>query len=186
MKKTILFIFMTLSILSCKSQQFKNYNKPLAELLSDSLFLNKPVIVCVEKSKYKLSIMIDSITVKAYPVVFGGNPIDDKLKQGDKCTPEGKFKIRTKYPHQSWSKFIRIDYPNEDSWAKHKQAKAVNKIPENANIGGEIGIHGVPEGMDYLIDNRINWTLGCISMKNIDVEEIYPYLNENTEVKIVH
>ena len=30
---------------------------------------------------------------------------------GDKCTPEGKFKMITKHPHKEWSKFIWINYP---------------------------------------------------------------------------
>ena len=28
-----------------------------------------------------------------------------------------------------------------------------------------VGIHGVPKGMDYLIDAGYNWILGCISIK---------------------
>ena len=103
---------------------------------------------------------------------------------GDRCTPEGLFYMVSKYPHESWSKFIWINYPNEDSWEKHNQAKHEGIIPENAKIGGEIGIHGVPKGMSRLIDLRLNWTLGCISMKNNDVNEIYPYLSETTEIVI--
>jgi lipoprotein-anchoring transpeptidase ErfK/SrfK len=57
-------------------------------------------------------------------------------------------------------------------------------IPQDAKIGGEIGIHGVPEGFDKLIDLKFNWTLGCVSLKNKDVDDIYPYITEHTEIII--
>ena len=124
--------------------------------------------------------------IKSYPVVFGSNPIDDKLRQGDSCTPEGIFKVRAHYPHKSWSKFIWIDYPTEDSWKKHNTAKSSGFITENAAIGGEIGIHGVPEGYDNMIDEKYNWTLGCISLKNVDVNEIYMIIKVGTKIEIRH
>ena len=105
--------------------------------------------------------------------------------QGDRCTPEGTFKVKMKYPHRLWSKFIWIDYPTVESWEKHNKAKAEGKIPKNADIGGNIGIHGVPEGYDYAIDYRQNWTFGCISLKNADIDELYEFVNANTAVKIV-
>jgi murein L,D-transpeptidase YafK len=122
--------------------------------------------------------------VKEYDVVFGGNPVDDKEKEGDKRTPEGVFGVRDKYPHRNWSKFIWIDYPNEDSWRKFNQRKADGIIKQGETIGGEVGIHGVPDGMNNLIDEKINWTLGCISMKNKDVNEIYPYISKKTQITI--
>lgn len=143
-----------------------------------------PIKVLIDKSDYTLQIFAADTLVKTYPVVFGGNPVDDKLRQGDQCTPEGNFKMNSKYPHKSWSKFIWINYPTADSWKKHNQAKKEGKIPQNAKIGGEIGIHGVPEGKDFAIDRRINWTLGCISLKNADVNEIYPFFDSKTEITI--
>ena len=118
------------------------------------------------------------------PVVFGADPIKDKLMQGDRCTPEGKFRVRDLYPHKKWSKFIWIDYPNATSWEKHKAAKTNGLIPQNAEVGGEIGIHGVPPGYDYAIDERMNWTLGCISLKNKHVDELYLIMIKGMLVEI--
>ncbi|WP_430412249.1 L,D-transpeptidase family protein [Kordia sp.] len=145
---------------------------------------NTSVNVLIDKSDYTLSIFSADTLVKQYNVVFGGNPIDDKQKEGDKCTPEGTFGMRNKYPHKSWSKFIWIDYPNEDSWKKFNKRKADGIIKEGETIGGEVGIHGVPDGMDYMIDDKKNWTLGCISMKNSDVNELFPYITEQTKITI--
>lgn len=122
--------------------------------------------------------------IKQYSVVLGTNPIDDKRIQGDRCTPEGTFHIVTKYPHKNWRKFIWIDYPNADSKRKFKKAKSNGEIPKDAKIGGEVGIHGTPEDGDYLINHKVNWTWGCISLKREDVDEIYPYIKKCTEIII--
>lgn len=162
-----------------------NYSVGL-DVLLDSLSLQADSIhIRIDKSEYVLSVLADSFIIKQYPVVFGGNPVDDKLRQGDRCTPEGTFRILSKYPHRSWEKFIWIDYPNEESWRKHRLAKREGRIDESSSIGGEIGIHGVPEGTDHSIDVRLNWTLGCISLKNKDINDLYPFVNKGTRVMIV-
>lgn len=172
----VLVLFLIQFSFSTPVDSFTKRSVPL-KLLIDSLEINsKNLAIQIDKSDYKLSIVSDDNVIKEYAVVFGDNPIDDKLMQGDQCTPEGTFSVRDLYPHKSWSKFIWIDYPNEASWEKHTLAKEKGQIPADAKIGGEIGIHGVPEGFDYAIPQRQNWTLGCISLTNKDVNEIYPYV----------
>ena len=187
MKQSILLIALILILFnSCSAQEsdLNNYNISLSEII-DSLGINKNTLsILIDKSDAKLSVLNDDSTIKEYPVVFGRNTTDDKLMQGDKCTPEGKFHIIAKYPHKKWSKFIWINYPNNESWKKHNAAKKDGLIPANAKIGGEVGIHGVPEGMDFLIDIGYNWTLGCISLKNNDINEIYPFITKNTIIEI--
>ena len=181
-----IFLCLLLIVSSCQAseKEYKNYHLEIAEVI-DTLNLDAAKIsILIDKSDYKLTVLIDTVIIKEYPVVFGGNSVDDKLMQGDKCTPEGEFKMKSKYPHSKWSKFIWIDYPNADSWHKHNVAKQEGEIPGDAKIGGEIGIHGVPAGMDELINLRINWTLGCISMKNKDINELYPYVSQSTLIEI--
>jgi murein L,D-transpeptidase YafK len=187
MRKTILFYFILSALMvSCAAgdTRYKNYDRYLTGIL-DTLNLSADKIsILIDKSDYKLSVLIDTVIIKEYPVVFGKNPMDDKLRQGDGCTPEGMFQMASKYPHKEWSKFIWLNYPTEDSWRKHNKAKKEGKIPANSEIGGEIGIHGVPKSMDVLIDIRYNWTLGCISMKNRDIDELYPYISGSTKIEI--
>jgi len=186
MKYLFIFIFITISSKLVSSQdifvkkrpenKFVNYNISLEKLI-DSLKLNKMhVRIHVSKLKYLLSITIDSKIIKTYPLVLGTDPVNNKLREGDRCTPEGKFKIKAMYPHKSWSKFIWFDYPNDDSYKKHNLAKKNKLIPQNSTIGGHVGIHGVPNGADYFIDTRQNWTWGCISLKNKDINEIYNFV----------
>ncbi len=164
-----------LSFQGCAQPETNGKIRSLIELC-DSFNINY-VNILIDKGDYTLAVLYDTLKLKEYPVVFGSNPVDDKRMQGDNCTPEGVFKVRSKYPHKSWSKFIWIDYPNNKSWEKFNKLKRDHEIPGNAKIGGEIGIHGVPAGGNGLIDARINWTLGCISLKNKDVDEIYPYIS---------
>lgn len=139
----------------------------------------------IEKSAYVLRVKADTLTIREYPVVFGLNSLTDKRQEGDRGTPEGSFRIRDHYPHAKWRYFLWIDYPTADSWRKHEEAKAAGTIPPQAQIGGEIGIHGVPDGFDYLIPRRQNWTLGCISMNNADLTELYPYVYKGMRVVIL-
>ncbi|MBN2460511.1 MAG: L,D-transpeptidase [Candidatus Cloacimonetes bacterium] len=161
-----------------------NYTIPLAELFDSIAVDHDCLTFLIDKSDYTLSLIIDTLTVKQYPVVFGSNPWDDKLQQGDQCTPEGIFHMQAKYPHRWWLKFIWLDYPNHESWRKYHAAVQTGLIPANAYIGGEIGIHGVPENCDYLVLERINWTLGCISLTNADIAEIYNFFTESSVIII--
>jgi murein L,D-transpeptidase YafK len=104
--------------------------------------------------------------------------------EGDGCTPEGTFRIQSKYPHEKWSKFMWINYPTADSYYKHKQAKKEGKIPANARIGGEVGIHGVKKGQELLIKMGVNWTKGCISLSNHNINELYNVILTNTTIII--
>ena len=77
-----------------------------------------------------------------------------------------------------------LDYPTQESWDRFRQRKDRGEIPENASIGGGIGIHGTWPHEDFVIDKYKNWTLGCISMKRDDVEEIYNFTPIGTQVTI--
>lgn len=159
--------------------------RPLA-LLLDSLHLDAHTVrFDVDKSDRLFSVYAEDTLVKTYPCVLGENPIGDKFCQGDRKTPEGTFTFRSKRVHASWHKFIWVDYPNAESYRRFKDRKAQGLIPAGKDIGGEIGIHGVPEGMDHWIDMGRDWTWGCIALKNTDVDEIYPYIiPERTELTI--
>ena len=161
-----------------------NENRSLAFLIDSLQVKQHNISIHIDKSDFVLSVMDIDKVIKQYSVVLGTNPIDDKRIQGDRCTPEGTFHIVSKYPHKNWRKFIWIDYPNEESKRKYKESKSNGEIPKDAKIGGEVGIHGTPKGGDYLIDNKVNWTWGCVSLNRKDVDEIYPYIKKSTEIII--
>jgi murein L,D-transpeptidase YafK len=143
---------------------------------------SKPTVLVVKKMDRKLTVYQGLTPLKTYPVVLGGNPRPDKLCQGDLCTPEGVYHVVSKYDHPRWDKFILLDYPNNHNWAKFGRAKAAGQLPEAAQIGGDIGIHGTHDPSMNL--RREDWTLGCVSLLNKHIEEIYPLVNDDTLVVI--
>ena len=143
-----------------------------------------PMYIIVDKRKYELSVYDAKGWFATYPVVFGNSSLDDKKMEGDRNTPEGTFRINGKRPHAKWDRFISIDYPNEESLAKFKRRKERGEIPSWASPGGEIGIHGTWPNEDFVVDKYKNWTLGCISLKRRDVEDLYSYLPVGTTITI--
>ena len=158
--------------------------KSLEEIMTEHQISKNDISVLVDKSDYTIMAMHNDTVLITYPCVFGFNAIDDKAQEGDGCTPEGSFGIRSKRKHRSWKYFIWIDYPNQESWSKFKRRKGEGAIPSDATIGSEIGIHGVPEGMDYMIADKTNWTLGCVSLTNRDIEDLYNSIGEKTKFEI--
>ena len=142
----------------------------------------KPTVLVVTKLDRKLTVYKGTTPLKTYPVVLGGNPRPDKLCQGDLCTPEGVYHVVCKYDHPRWDKFILLDYPNSQNWLKFSRAKCAGRLPETAQIGGDIGIHGTEDPSRNL--RREDWTLGCVSLLNKHIEEIYPLVNDDTLVVI--
>lgn len=142
------------------------------------------VYIIVDKSDYELRVYDDLGWYATYPVVFGSKNLEDKYMEGDKRTPEGNFKIISKRSNHKWNKMLLIDYPNQQSWEKFNNRKARGLIAKNARIGGGIGIHGTWPNDNIVVDDYTNWTNGCISMKNTDLDAIEPYLNVGTPVTI--
>ena len=142
------------------------------------------VYLVIDKSDYELHVYDDKGWFATYPVVFGNNSLSDKKMEGDRCTPEGNFHIVAKKVHDKWDRFIAIDYPTKESYEKFRERKSRGEIPATARIGGGVGIHGTWPNDDYIIDRYKNWTNGCISMKNKDVEDLYSYLPVGTSVTI--
>ncbi len=142
------------------------------------------ISIIIDKSDYELSVYDEKGWYATYPVVFGNNSLADKKMEGDKNTPEGTFHIANKRVHEKWCRYMGIDYPTAADREKFNQRKKRGEIPANASIGGGVGIHGVWPHEDFVVDRYKNWTLGCISMKNDDVKEVYGFTNAGTKVTI--
>lgn len=162
-----------------------NGNQAIATITNRSTLDSEKLTLLIEKSKFRLTVYYDQKPLKSYPVVLGSVPTGDKLREGDRKTPEGLFQLQDKYPHPSWSKFLWLNYPTADSWRKHLDAKRQGTIKASDTVGSAIGIHGVPRGSDHLIDQRQNWTWGCIALKNKDVDELYGIVSKGTWIEIL-
>ncbi|GAC1569969.1 MAG: hypothetical protein NVS3B8_17430 [Chitinophagaceae bacterium] len=139
----------------------------------------KPYII-IDKSDYELRVYDDNGWYATYPVVFGSKSLDDKMTEGDRKTPEGVYKIASKRSHEKWDRMMLIDYPTRADYDKFNQRKAKGLIPKSAKIGGGIGIHGTWQKDDMAVDFFQNWTNGCISLKNDEIEELYTIIPVGT------
>ena len=143
-----------------------------------------PVRIVVDKSNYELYVYDKLGWFATYPVVFGNNTLEDKKMEGDRNTPEGSFKISNKRVHEKWDRYMGLDYPTKESLAKFNERKRRGEVPANASPGGGVGIHGTWPNDDFVVDRYKNWTNGCISLKNEDVEDLYSYVPIGTPVSI--
>ncbi|HUQ64948.1 MAG TPA: L,D-transpeptidase, partial [Flavitalea sp.] len=89
-----------------------------------------------------------------------------------------------KRPHSKWHKIMMLDYPNKDSWEKFNSRKEQGIISRYAKIGGGIGIHGTWPHDNIVVDDYTNWTQGCVSLRNEDIDEIFGFIEPGTRVTI--
>ncbi len=147
--------------------------------------LNKDsVLIVVNKSSYKVDVFYGRKQIRSYIAVFGPRPMENKCVEGDRCTPEGWFKIKSKNPASQYNKFMLLDYPNDSSIARFNALKQKKSIPANARMGGNVGIHGTWKGGEDLVELGVGWTDGCIALKNKDVEELFSFVGVGTRVNI--
>jgi lipoprotein-anchoring transpeptidase ErfK/SrfK len=163
---------------------FKSDQKGPGEKINPADVDKDKVFILIDKSSYRLYVYEDVTLLKSYPVVFGNDDLGDKMMAGDRETPEGTFHIIAKRYDNRWSRFLLLDYPTPASEQKFEERKAEHLIPENAQIGGGIGIHGTWPKDDFVFIYRQNWTNGCISMHNADVDELYNLVKVGTPVVI--
>lgn len=145
---------------------------PLNRPFNPDTIDKEQIVIKVYKSKYRLNVYHKGNLLTAYKCVFGPNCTQQKLQEGDRRTPEGTFTITDVRNHDKWQKFMLFDYPNEESRRNHEIAKENGLIPASARIGGMVGIHGIWQNGDNVIDMKHNWTDGCVAIKNKDVEEL--------------
>lgn len=131
--------------------------------------------VVVMKADRKLYLMHGQAVLKAYDIDLGFAPEGPKRFEGDGKTPEGRYIIDRRNPNSEFHLSLGISYPNADDIAR---ARAAGRDP-----GGDIFIHGRPP---FLAFKRIgpDWTAGCISVSNREIEEIYAMVRNGTVVDI--
>ncbi len=173
------------SVLDQNSSIRIDSSKTLKEIVSSRKIQPRDLKILVKKAERVVEILFKDELLIKYPCVLGFDPVGDKMQEGDGKTPEGKFKIKAMYPHKSWSYFIWFDYPNQSSYLKFKERKANNMISPTATIGGEVGFHGVPERNDEIIEKKIDWTLGCISLSTKNIKDLYQSIGLETTIEII-
>ena len=151
----------------------------------------KNSLIVVIKSKRRLELYSDGALVRTYKVGLGLNPIPDKVRQGDRATPEGDFYVFTKNDKSAFYLSLGISYPNIEDAERGLREKMISRAqhdaivkaikrkappPQNTGLGGDIYIHGNGASSD--------WTWGCVALENDDMKELFEAVVVGTKVTI--
>ncbi len=143
-----------------------------------------PYYIIIDKSDYELKVYDDEGWYATYPIVFGSKDLSDKMREGDKRTPDGKFKVILKKIHPKWGPELLLDYPNDVSVKKFNERLAKGQIPKGSKIGNGIAIHATRPDEEWTVDNFYNWTDGCVSVKYTEMKDLFSYIPVGTPVTI--
>ncbi len=149
-----------------------------------AIYSKSSYYIVIDKSDYELNVYDAEGWLVTYPVVLGNKDQGDKLIEGDRKTPEGTFTIIVKKGNHKWCRYMGLDFPTPADIEKFNERKQEGIIPANARQGGGIGIHGTWPREDYAIDQYMNWTQGCISLKNEHVKQLFDMVPVGTQVTI--
>ena len=158
--RVTLLLSVLLALAGCSSK-FKTYNGP------------EVTRIVVQKGARKMTLWHNTDLLKSYDIDLGFAPAGHKQFEGDGKTPEGRYFIDRRNPNSSFHLSLDISYPNE---ADIEAARAAGKSP-----GGDIFIHGQP---NITGKRGPDWTLGCISVKNREIERIYAMVKNGTVIDI--
>ena len=123
----------------------------------------------VKEGSRRMHLLNNDTVLRSYDIHLGFAPIGHMEFEGDGKTPEGLYRIDRRNPDSQFHLSLGISYPNTSDVAK---ARAMNKSP-----GGDIFIHG--QKNRFKSDSE-DWTWGCISVTNDEIEEIYAMVANDT------
>ena len=134
--------------------------------------------VLIEKKERRLTLLSKGEVIKTYKIALGGNPVGPKERQGDNKTPEGTYIIDSRNRDSGYHLSLHISYPNEKDKIRAKEL--------GVSPGGDIMIHGIKNGLSWVGASHaeVDWTKGCIAVKDEEMEEIYKLVPNGTIVEI--
>lgn len=132
-------------------------------------------LIMVYKSSHRMVLFNNSVPIGDYRIELGNSAVGDKGRYGDGRTPEGTYFIDRRNPNSAYHLSLGISYPNEEDIA---EAEALGVDP-----GGDIFIHGGPTR--FWDRFRGDWTAGCISVTNREMEEIWALVPTGTPIVIL-
>ena len=135
--------------------------------------------IIVHKKAHTMELMHAGQVIKRYKIALGRNPIGPKQREGDFRTPEGVYTINSRNPNSQYHRSLHISYPNA---ADRERARKLHVSP-----GGDVMIHGLPNGYGYLgaAHRRWDWTYGCIAVTNEEIDEIWKLVDNGTRIEIL-
>jgi len=111
---------------------------------------------------------------------LGDEPIGKKQFEGDMKTPEGLYTICSRDTISSYHTNLGISYPNTSD--------SLYAISQGKNPGGDIKIHGFPNGHAKYQEKQFldtDWTAGCIAVSDFEIDELYKWVIPNCPILIL-
>jgi murein L,D-transpeptidase YafK len=154
--------------------------------------LSNPKIVVI-KSQRRLMLYSGDQLVRRYRVGLGSSPVEDKVKEGDRRTPEGSFYVFVKNEKSAYYLSLGLSYPNIEDAERGLRDRLINREqynqivsairtksapPQYTPLGGLIYIHGN--------GSQTDWTWGCVALDDKDIRELFNAVSKGTEVVIEH
>ena len=160
-------------------QECPGWNKKVKHTIIHSK-KSKSYAIIIDKLARELFIYKNGEIFKRFTVELGANWVGDKQQHGDKTTPEGFYKIIDKKQNgqTKYYKALLLDYPNEDDKKRFALNRKKGALKKGAKIGNLIEIHG--NG-----GKGIDWTDGCIALKDSDMDVVFKLCPAGTWVTIV-
>lgn len=134
--------------------------------------------ILILKKAHVLELLSNGRVIRTYKVALGSGGLAPKERKGDARTPEGHYVVDSRNVHSAYHKALHISYPDADD--RRRAAKL--GVP----AGGEIMIHGLPNGMGWLgaAHRSYDWTLGCVAVTDSEIDEIWNLVPLGTPVEI--
>lgn len=159
--RVFLILLAAVALSGCASK-FRTYNGP------------EVTRIVVMKGDRQMYLMHHDTVLRSFRIDLGFAPDGHKQFEGDGRTPEGRYYIDRRNPNSTYHLSLGISYPNE------RDREIASSMGKPA--GGDIFIHGGPRRG---IDRRgPDWTAGCISVTNREMEDIYAMVREGTPIDI--
>jgi murein L,D-transpeptidase YafK len=132
--------------------------------------------ILIEKSARRMTVFRGDKVLQTYPIALGFSPVGDKARQGDGRTPEGVFRIDRRNAGSAYHLSLGLDYPQPADRARARMA--------GIDPGGDIMIHGQPNGLVAGARLAGDWTAGCIAVSDAEIEELFAAVEIGTPVEI--
>jgi murein L,D-transpeptidase YafK len=163
------------------------WQPPLADEDRIDWAKDEPRFIVIRKACRTLDVYQYGERVRSFSVVFGIGGDDRKLYEGDMRTPRGLYSIIETRPHPRWGHFFLLDYPNNGDRYRYFAALDSGQIPKGEGgytpgMGGAVGIHGTDK--PDLNRRGVDWTWGCISLSNSDMDALASLVTVGTPVLI--
>lgn len=132
--------------------------------------------IVVEKAARRMVVYRGDLALREYRVALGFAPQGAKVRQGDGKTPEGVFRIDRVNAQSSYHLSVGLDYP--------QAADRVRAAQGGYDAGGDIFIHGQPNGSPDETLLKGDWTTGCIAVSNAEIREIFAAVSVGAVVEV--